>query len=68
MSITTEAPTQPISIYQEHGYANRRDYLVSLSQEYGIDLAMVYAAADMLGKSEDFDGLVTTLEDEAYRY
>jgi hypothetical protein len=64
MNTTTEAPK--LSIYQEHGYANRMEYLKSLSQEYGIDLAMVCAAADMLGKNEDFDGLVTTLEDESY--
>lgn len=50
------------SIYRENGYENRRDYLESLCEEYPRDA--VYAAADMLGPNEDFDGLVTMLEDQ----
>lgn len=49
--------------YTAHGYANRRDYLESLCDEYPRPL--VYALADVLGPGEDFDALVTTLEDEA---
>ena len=49
------------SVYQEHGFANRKEYLESLAQEY--PRSMVFAAASVLGPSEDFDGLVTTLED-----
>ena len=49
--------------YQAHGYANRRDYLESLAQEYPRDT--VFALASMLGPNEDFDGLVTALEDYA---
>ena len=52
-----------MSIYTENGYANRRDYLNSLAEDYGIDLNTVLVLADMLGPSEDFDGLVTALED-----
>ena len=48
-------------VYQENGYANRADYLKSLCEEYSSD--HVYALANMLGPSEDFDGLVTALED-----
>ena len=55
-----------MSIYIEHGYESRKDYLISLSFETGIDRQTVFALADMLGSSEDFDGLVTTLEDHAY--
>jgi len=54
-----------MSIYTEQGYENRKDYLDSLAEDYGIDRSMVYAAASMLGPNEDFDGLVTTLQDES---
>jgi hypothetical protein len=47
--------------YQLNGYANRREYLESLCEEYSRDI--VYMLADLLGASEDFDGLVTSLED-----
>ena len=49
--------------YKEAGYANRRAYLESLCEEF--DRAKVYTLAAMLGSSEDFDGLVTMLEDDA---
>ena len=51
-----------MSIYTENGFENRRDYLESLCEEYDRDT--VYALAGILGSSEDFDGLVTSLEDE----
>ena len=54
-----------MSIYTDEGYASRRDYLDTLADDLGIDRATVYAAAAMLGPSEDFDGLVTMLEDHA---
>ena len=54
-----------MSIYTEQGYASRRDYLDSLAADLGIPRATVYALASMLGASEDFDGLVTALEDYA---
>lgn len=47
--------------YVSEGYANRREYLESLCEEYPADV--VYMLADLLGPSEDFDGLVTSLED-----
>lgn len=49
--------------YQAHGYASRRDYLEGLAVEY--PRATVFALASMLGPNEDFDGLVTALEDYA---
>ena len=49
--------------YTDNGYKNRREYLDSLSEDMGIDRDTVYALAGMLGPSEDFDGLITTLED-----
>lgn len=51
------------SDYEEMGYPNRTAYLESLAFDYGIDVDTVKALADILGPSEDFDGLVTALED-----
>ena len=52
--------------YQAQGYPNRRAYLESLCEEY--PRSLVFALASMLGESEDFDGLVTSLEDAAEEY
>lgn len=55
------------NIYVENGYKNRQDYLENLADDFGVELDMVMAMADVLGPNEDFDGLVTSLEDgEAY--
>ena len=51
------------NIYQENGYADRDDYLTCLSEDYGISIEDVYSLAEMLGEDEDFDGLVSALED-----
>jgi hypothetical protein len=47
----------PMSIYTENGYANRKEYLDELREEYGSD--MVNTLITVLPASEDFDGLVT---------
>ena len=49
-----------MSVYTENGYANRADYLNSLREEYG---GLVDVLITVLPPSEDFDGLVTGLED-----
>jgi hypothetical protein len=54
-----------MNVYQEQGYESRRDYLDSLADDMEIDRSTVYMMAQMLGPSEDFDGLVTSLEDYA---
>lgn len=54
-----------MSIYTDEGYKNRRDYLDTLAEEYGLDRSTVYALAGVLGSSEDFDGLICALEDVA---
>lgn len=54
-----------MTIYQENGFANRRAYLDSLAEDMGLDRETVYLMATMLGPNEDFDGLVTSLEDYA---
>jgi hypothetical protein len=51
------------NVYQQHGFANRKAYLEDLAQEY--DRQTVFTLADLLGPNEDFDGLVTSLEDYA---
>ena len=50
-----------MSVYKENGYKDRADYLKSLTEEYNPD--MVYMLADALGPTEDFDALITELED-----
>jgi len=55
-----------MNAYTENGYASRRDYLDSLAEDYDIDRDTVYMMADVLGPTEDFDGLVTRLEDFDY--
>ena len=50
------------SVYQAHGFDSREDYLDSLREDYG-DLVDILTG--ILPPSEDFDGLVTELEDAA---
>jgi hypothetical protein len=52
--------------YTIHGYKDRDDYLDTLADDQGIDRAAVRLIADMLGPSEDFDGLISELEDFYY--
>lgn len=59
---TTEE--QRMCIYADNGYNSREDYLESLADEAGEDSWKVYVAAELLGPNEDFDGLITTLQDE----
>lgn len=51
------------NIYQKHGYANRTEYLTSVAEDYGVDFITVLSIASVLGKSEDFDGLLSALDD-----
>ena len=44
-------------------YENRKDYLESLAEDYNISFLTVLSLADILGPSEDFDGLINALED-----
>ena len=48
-------------VYIDNGFANRKEYLKSLASEYGAEL--VIALTSVLPASEDFDGLVSELED-----
>jgi hypothetical protein len=49
------------NVYKDNGFENRDDYLKSLCDEYPSE--MVYSLSDMLGETEDFDGLISNLED-----
>lgn len=55
-------------IYIEHGYTSRQHYLEELSFSTGMPLDMVQELASLFGPEEDFDGLVTALEDAAEDY
>lgn len=49
-----------MSVYIDNGFANRKEYLDSLREEYG---GLVDVLTSVLPASEDFDGLITELED-----
>ena len=55
-----------MSIYTEKEYRDRQNYLNSISDEYGVDINIVNTLADVLGPSEDFDGLISMLQDMDY--
>lgn len=52
-----------MSIYKERGYESREEYLKCLAAELDVPLEDVLCLADVLGPNEDFDGLVTGLQD-----
>ena len=49
--------------YIEAGYDNRNRYLESLAEEYDVSVEDVFALASLFGEDEDFDGLISALED-----
>lgn len=55
-----KTPEPLMSIYTENGYKNRTEYLDVLREEYG---KLVDILIGVLPASEDFDGLVTSLDD-----
>jgi len=54
-----------ITDYNEHGFETRQEYLEHLAADYGVDIEIVLNLAELLGPNEDFDGLVTMLQDHA---
>lgn len=50
----------PDNVYTQNGFANRNEYLNSLREDYG---GLVDILTGLLPASEDFDGLITELED-----
>lgn len=59
------ARTIPLTRYEEEGNFDRFGYIKDLAENHGADLPAVIEIADLLGPEEDFDGLVTTIEDAA---
>lgn len=51
------------TIYQEHGYKDRNDYFHSLADIHGVNVSVVISLSSLLGPDEDFDGLVSALDD-----
>jgi len=54
--------------YKAHGFKDRMEYLESLADEYDTDIETVLFMAEVLGPSEDFDALVTSLQDGEGRF
>lgn len=54
-----------LKVYVNQGYINRQHYLHDLADNNGVDYEIVKALAEMLGPNEDFDGLVSEIEDYA---
>ena len=52
-----------MDVYKINGYKDREDYLSSLADDFGLPLETVKLVANVFGPSEDFDGLVSSLED-----
>ena len=43
----------------------RKEYLSGLAEDFGVPRSEVFMLASLLGESEDYDGLVSMLEDLA---
>ena len=54
--------------YIENGYEDRKHYLKCIAEDYNVPLQLVYELATLLGKSEDFDGLISALEDAEHQF
>lgn len=53
------------NVYIRSGFKNRKDYLEYLAKDYGVSYMEVYGLAMFLGETEDFDGLISALDDMA---
>lgn len=52
-----------MTVYKENGYSNREEYLKSLAEDFDMEYKDVLMLATTLGEEEDFDALITSLED-----
>ena len=41
----------------------RKEYLIGLSEDFGVPKSEVFMLASLLGESEDYDGLLSMLDD-----
>ncbi len=53
----------PGKVYAEHDDLSRSDYLEAVASDNGVTLEAVLSVADLMGEDEEFDGLVTFIED-----
>lgn len=51
-----------MNVYKDNGYDSRKEYLECLAEDFETSLETVINLALLLGKEEDFDGLVSALE------
>lgn len=56
-------PNEPETVYEKKGYQSREDYLEQLSEDYDVPLDMVIELSELLTQEEDFDGLLSALND-----
>jgi len=52
-----------MNIYTDNGFKDRKSYLSSLAEDYGVSIQNIIKIAELLGSSEDFDGLISILND-----
>lgn len=57
--------TIPLEVYHEHGADSRFEYLQGLADNACVDFDVVLTLLTVLPPDEDFDGLVTSIEDAA---
>lgn len=49
--------------YIDAGYQDRRSYLAAMAEERGLKQKTVFELAEILGPEEDFDMLITQLDE-----
>jgi len=54
-----------MNIYEKNGFTDRRDYIEQVALTYSLEYETVAHIAVFLGKSEDFDGLLSECADLA---
>lgn len=52
-----------ISLQKGDDHKNREDYLNTLAEDFGVPVEEVHTIACFLGPNEDFDGLVSHVEE-----
>jgi hypothetical protein len=51
-----------VNLYKDNGYKSRTEYLKSLAEEFNISVSEVKMISELIGKEEDFDGLVSEIQ------
>lgn len=57
-----------MNIYIKNGYASRKEYLLALAEENGMDVERVVQIANDLGHEEDMESLPSVLEQYAQSF